>query len=375
MSTLASRTPQPDTEDLAPPDSPLTTKEGWRRYVEHETTAPTPLSAAQRAALTAREQGRQDNRRREYHADLPLVNTPTIRKVISTSRLLVQLNRHQVSARRGVILSGASGTGKTTALTQLGRAHELSTRRRHPRDRFRLPVLYVTVPPAATPKMLAMEFARFFGLTLPARANHTDVVDAVCATAAHVHVDLVLVNELHNLNLGSRVGAEASDQLKYFAERLPATFAYAGMHVESQGLFAGTRGRQIAGRFVVIPAAPFSYATNADKDAWRGLVSTLETMLRLHEHAHRDERLPFPPHRRHDRQPLPAHPRRRRAGHRGRQRGRHRRTARTRSMRYRRGGRAGRRPRIWRRSQRTPDWRVNRGAPSGDGSRSVLSLS
>ncbi|MFD4023206.1 TniB family NTP-binding protein [Streptomyces sp. NPDC058576] len=285
MSTPASMTPQPDTEDLAPPDSPLTTKEGWRRYLEHETAAPTLLGAAERAALTARERGRQDDQRREYHADLPLVNTPTIRKVISTSRLLVQLNRHQVSARRGVILSGASGTGKTTALTQLGRAHELATRRRHPRDRSRLPVLYVTVPPAATPKMLATEFARFFGLTFPARATHTDIVDAVCATAAHVHVDLVLVDELHNLNLGYRAGAEASDQLKYFAERLPATFAYAGIDVESQGLFAGTRGRQIAGRFVVIPAAPFSYATNADKDAWRGLDSTLETMLRLHEHA------------------------------------------------------------------------------------------
>ena len=87
-------------------------------------------------------------------------------------------------------------------------------------------------------------------------------VDAVCATAAHVHVDLVLVDELHNLNLGTRSGAEASDQLKYFAERLPATFAYAGIDIESRGLFAGSWGRQIAGRFVVIPAAPFSHATD-----------------------------------------------------------------------------------------------------------------
>ncbi|MGV4926886.1 TniB family NTP-binding protein (plasmid) [Streptomyces sp. BHT-5-2] len=285
MSTPATATPQPDTDEQAPPDSPLTTKEGWRRYVEHETAAPKLLPAAERAALTGRERARVDERRREYHADLPLVNTPTIRKVISTARLLIQLNRHQVSARRGVILSGASGTGKTTALTQLGRAHELATRKRHPHDRSRLPVVYVTVPPAATPKMLAQEFARFFGLTFPARATHTDIVDAVCATAAHVHVDLVLVDELHNLNLGSRSGAEASDQLKYFAERLPATFAYAGIDIESQGLFAGTRGRQIAGRFVVIRAAPFSYATTGDKEAWRGLVGTLESMLRLHEHA------------------------------------------------------------------------------------------
>jgi TniB protein len=285
MSTPSTSTPQKKSSEQAPPDSPLTTKEGWRRYVEHETIPPKLLAAAERAELTGRERARADDSRREYHADLPLVNTPTIRKVISTARLLIQLNRHQVSARRGVILSGASGTGKTTALTQLGRAHELATRKRYPHDRSRLPVVYVTVPSAATPKMLAMEFARFFGLTFPARATHIDVVDAVCATAAHVHVDLVLVDELHNLNLGSRAGAEASDQLKYFAERLPATFAYAGIDIESQGLFAATRGRQIAGRFVVIPAAAFSYATTADKDAWRGLVGTLESMLRLPEHA------------------------------------------------------------------------------------------
>ncbi|WP_411105250.1 ATP/GTP-binding protein [Streptomyces sp. cmx-4-9] len=181
-----------------------------------------------------------------------------------------------------MILSGASGTGKTTALTQLGRAHELATRKRHQHDRSRLPVVYVAVPLATTPKMLAMEFARFFGLTFPARATHTDVVDAVCHRRARRPGP---GGRDANLNLGSRSGAEASDQLKYFAERLPATFAYAGIDIESQGPFAGTRGRQIAGRFVVIPAAPFSYATTGDKDAWRGLIGTLQSMLRLHEHA------------------------------------------------------------------------------------------
>ena len=34
------------------------------------------------------------------------------------------------------------------------------------------------------------------------------------------------IDELHNLNLATRAGAEVSDQLKYFAERLPATFAF-----------------------------------------------------------------------------------------------------------------------------------------------------
>jgi hypothetical protein len=111
-------------------------------------------------------------------ADLPLVNTPVIRQVVATSRLLIQLNRHQISARRGAIISGASGTGKTTALSQLGRAHELAARRRHPDDPHRLPVVYITVPPAATPRMVAVEFARFFGLPTSTRANLTDVTNA-----------------------------------------------------------------------------------------------------------------------------------------------------------------------------------------------------
>ena len=127
-----------------PADSPLTTKEGWAAFVRHEPVPPELLPAAGPADRAA-----CDEARREYHADLPLVSTPVLQKVISTCRLLIQLNRHQVSARRGVIISGASGTGKTTALTQLGRTHELHVRKRYPDDHYRLPVLYVTVPPAA----------------------------------------------------------------------------------------------------------------------------------------------------------------------------------------------------------------------------------
>jgi DNA transposition AAA+ family ATPase len=265
-------------------DEPLTTKEGWRRFVDRQPHPPVLLDAAALATLSPEDRSDYDEGRREYHADLPVVNTPIIQTVIGTSRLLVQLNRAQVSARRGVIISGASGTGKTTALTQLGRTHERHTRKRYPADRHRLPVLYVTVPPAATPRMLAVEFARFLGLEFTGRANITDIVNAVCATAAHTCVELVCVDELHNLSLASRAGAEVSDQLKYFAERLPATFVYAGIDVEAQGLFAGVRGRQIAGRFTVIGAAPFAYGTGAQREQWRALIATLESLLRLHRH-------------------------------------------------------------------------------------------
>jgi hypothetical protein len=276
--------PTDDADDEAGLDNPLTTKEGWRRFVDKESTPPAVLSGEALAGLETAQRVGYDETRIEYHADLPLVNTPIIRQVVATSRLLIQLNRNQISARRGVVISGASGTGKTTALSQLGRAHELAARRRNPEDRHRLPVVYITVPPAATPRMVAVEFARFLGLPTTARANLTDVTNAVCATAAHTRVDLVLVDEIHNISLATRAGAEVSDTLKYFAERLPATFVYAGLDVEEIGLFAGTRGRQIAGRFTLIPARPFDYGTPEQRETWRRLISTMEASLRLHQH-------------------------------------------------------------------------------------------
>ena len=115
--------------------------------------------------------------------------------MVATTRLLIQLNRHQVSARRGVIVSGPSGTGKTTALTQLGRTHERHVRNRHPDDDYQLPVIYVTVPPAATARMLAMEFSRFLGLPVPARANMTDIIEALCGVVIDTSVSMVLVDE------------------------------------------------------------------------------------------------------------------------------------------------------------------------------------
>ena len=107
-----------DVEAVA--DEPLTTKEGWRRFVDRQPQPPALLAAAGLARLAPRDRDRYDEVRREYHADLPLVNTPTIQKVISTSRLLVQLNRNQVSARRGVIISGPVGHREDHRINPVG---------------------------------------------------------------------------------------------------------------------------------------------------------------------------------------------------------------------------------------------------------------
>ena len=128
--------------------------------------------------------------------------------------------------------------------------------------------------------MLAAEFARFLGLPVTARANITDIIEAVCGVLTDCRTSLVVCDEISNLQIGTRAGAEVSDTLKYFSERIPATFVYAGIDVERAGLFTGTRGQQIAGRFTMITARPFPYAAQ-----WRSIVATFDTALLLCRHA------------------------------------------------------------------------------------------
>ncbi|WP_081982104.1 TniB family NTP-binding protein [Streptacidiphilus albus] len=257
----------------------LTTLEGWRDFTRQDPVPPELLTAAILTSLTPDEQADYDDVRLDHHTRLTVAATSTLRQVVLTGRRLILLNRHAISARRGLILSGPAGTGKTTALTQFGKTIEAIDQRRHPGVAGRIPVVYVTVPPAATSRVVAVEFARFLGLPVTARANITDVIEAVCGVLIDASVTAVCVDELHNFSLATRNGAEVSDTLKYFSERIPATFVYAGIDLEANGLFNGTRGRQIAGRFGMIETVPFPHT-----DEWTGLVATLEQALRLHKH-------------------------------------------------------------------------------------------
>ncbi len=258
---------------------PTMTLAGWRRFVDSAPASFDLLAGEQWQALSGEQRGRYDEARINYHSELVVVATSAVREVARQGRLLTMLNRREISARRGLIVSGLPATGKSTALKQLGRTHELMVRERYP-GTGRIPVVYVTTPPRGSPRKLAMEFARFLGLPPVRRGqNTTDIADAVCQVLIDARVDLVLVDEIHNLNLATSAGEDMSDHLKYFTEHLPATFAYAGVDVERSGLFTGVRGRQIAGRCVLVSTGPFPCQAE-----WSSLLATLDAALRLHRH-------------------------------------------------------------------------------------------
>ena len=257
---------------------PTTTMEGWRRFVDADPVEFELLSQDDWAALADGERVSYDEARIAHHAELAVVTTSTIQQIINEGRLLTLMNQRENGARRGLIVSGGAATGKTTAIKQLGRIHELRVRRRFP-SADRIPVVYVTAPPKGSPRKLAMEFARFLGLPVGSRANATDIAEAVCQILIDARCDVVVIDELHNINLATAVGEDHSDHMKYFTEHLPATFIYAGIDVERSGLFTGVRGRQLAGRCGVVSTGPFPY-----HGEWKQLVAAMEAMLRLHRH-------------------------------------------------------------------------------------------
>ena len=59
--------------------------------------------------------------------------------------------------------------------------------------------------------------------------SQVEVTNKVCDLLCTLRTSLVLI-ELHNLDIGTRVGAEASDQIKYLSERIPATFVLSNLY-------------------------------------------------------------------------------------------------------------------------------------------------
>ncbi|MDG4755793.1 ATP-binding protein [Micromonospora sp. WMMD718] len=246
-----------------------------------QTTPQVPdlLDDGQLATLTASQRLAYDEARLTHHAQLVVIATATIRRVTLEGRRLTYLNRRAETGRCGLIVSGPARTGKTTAIIQMAKTLEVIHRQRYPHNGGDIPIVYITAPPAATGRMIAVEFARFLGIPLLRKPNITEVMEAVCGVCLDARTSLIVVDEIHNISLTTRNGAEVSDTLKYFAERIPATFVYAGINIERNGLLSGTRGEQIAGRFGMVPTGPFPLGPD-----WTALVSAVETSLRLHRH-------------------------------------------------------------------------------------------
>ncbi|MCX4734514.1 TniB family NTP-binding protein [Streptomyces sp. NBC_01363] len=257
---------------------PVTTWQGW----QHFATTPPPQPPA------SGEPERSVEERLAYHSAFVTVRTPAIDTLTTNVRTLMILGRHQqTTARPSLIVTGPAAAGKTTALLHVGRACHLAHTHSQPAPagttHAAVPVAYVLVPPGATAKGLAAEFARYLGIPVTARMTQAQITDAVCHTYNHACVRLVLIDEIHRLNPRTTTGAETTDLLKDLTERIGATFVYAGIDVTTTALFSGVRGAQLAGRASLVECGAFP-ARHGTREPFRELIAGVETALDLRAH-------------------------------------------------------------------------------------------
>lgn len=269
--------PWPDAHDNEP-EWPITTWQGWQDFAT--TPPPTPPQPG--------DTPRSTEERLAYHSAFVTVRTPAINTLATQVRTLMLLGRHQqTTARPSLIVTGPAAAGKTTALLEVGRTCHLAHTRNHPappgRAHQQVPVAYLLVPPGATAKTLATEFARYLGIPVTTRMTQTQITEAVCHTYTQAGVRLILIDEIHRLNPRTTTGAEAADLLKDLTERIRATFVYTGIDVASTPLFTGVRGAQLAGRASLITCGPLP-ARHGNTRPFTDLITDMENALDLQQH-------------------------------------------------------------------------------------------
>ncbi|MFJ8400901.1 AAA family ATPase [Streptomyces microflavus] len=211
-----------------------------------------------------------DSSRIEYHAGLPL-HTPDVEAVIRRAEELVLLNEHTSGARPGLVVSGESGTGKTTALLVFGRSY--TARARLPAGSTRLPAVYVRVPPATTPRMFLAELARQASAPVRERAGAAELAREVSDALNRLGTGLVLVDEFEYLNAARGSSTPLFDTVDYLCDRVPATFVFAG-RAAAMPCLAPSR------RLLHLALGPMPH----DR-AWRDHLARTEAALLLRRHA------------------------------------------------------------------------------------------
>lgn len=261
----------------------VSTLEGWREYVDASYERPLAVGREELAAMSFGDRALYNVARARYSQAGAFVKTPLYRAFQRAARERIYLNQNRRVGKLGLIISGEPGQGKTTTLLEIGKEHELRRRQtKHPvAADGKIPVSYVAVPAQCTAKALLQEFARFFGLPTLNRMTYGTLLDMVANAMRRCSTELVLIDDVHHLDLRYRQNVEASDMLKQLSERCGGTFVYAGIAVEDTGLLSGTREGQIRKRFELHAAGPFQISNKQGQSDWGDLLLAIEDSLCL----------------------------------------------------------------------------------------------
>ena len=271
----------------------LTVKEGWRRFVDDEPTErPERIRLGDYRRLDERARSAYDlERLRHAHGFGPIRSLyADIHRTLE--RLVVSNELRGPGARHGAALDGNPGNGKTTIVSHFGRHYERRCRERYPHEltpdgHEYLPVVYVNVDALPTIKGLNHAILTFYGMGPPKRANARELTQLVLQCARLCQTSLIVIDDIHLLELRREADRDANNHLKRLANDLQATFVYAGVGLSHGGfMHEGRYGAdaalaQISQRFKRLPVEPLRRSTQPQRAIWLGVLSVFERELVL----------------------------------------------------------------------------------------------
>ncbi|GAA3882554.1 ATP-binding protein [Leifsonia kafniensis] len=268
--------------DVSPAES-LTSLAGLERYLMRASEKPPTFSPSEYLCLSEKEKEAHDDARILFLNRELTVDTPAIMAARIDVRRLLRANFGKPSGRHGLVLSGPSRAGKTHTALAILRATMNRNRTEYPDHQSfgRIPLVFIDVPPAATPKSMMHQFCDFLGMPRGPRYTLEELTYMATQTMLRGCTTLVVVDEIHNLSTSSAITIEARRALKDLSNVLPATFIYSGVNVETSGLLSGDEGMQVAGRFTLRRILPYSFGSIEARDSWASTVEAFESGLGL----------------------------------------------------------------------------------------------
>lgn len=282
------------------------TKEDWRDYIRTAPPARPDLpSLAQYDCMADWERRELNQARARYHSYLVIVNTPAMRRVHEQMWRKMKLNHHQApGARRGMVIEGPPGIGKSTIVKTFAAAFERNLRITRPEHfaeplRFEYqgnivrcdytPVIYISTPTQATPKDVSAAIADWLHVPLTRTGGTKTHITSLVLRAVQVcQTQLIILDDVHFLRLGRKEGQTINDHLKHLANHAAATFVLVGHDLNGAGFYSEgsskLRATQTSGRFSQHQLQSFSTASQVRVREWATVISDFEKALALFRH-------------------------------------------------------------------------------------------
>ncbi len=277
------------------------TKAGWFAMAD---TPPRPrpksVRAEQLAAMTSRDRLVYDHARAAWHANIGPIRTPGVDALFETLDEVVGANRQDgEKVKPAVVLDALPGLGKTTAALSFGQAfHRSQIELYGPQVPTtgghwqRIPVVYLGLTSNTTMRSLNAMLCRFYGLPGADRGTADWLANRAAECVENCKTRLVIVDDVHFLDVNRRDGREVANHFKWLANTFPVTFFFVGVGLRARGLLdeglcgADAAFSQTARRWSVASLDPFEIATKSGRVTWRQLLLGIEREVVL-ANAHR----------------------------------------------------------------------------------------